>query len=479
MERSHWKTAFSLVGVDETRLKEMTDEEFVETCDLISSIDQIQIPKLEDKYDEEFQQAYMQRIRENKQKTEARGVDTSNSPSNSSSTSSSDILGNEIIATPPPQPDIQVENPPRPIIRPVEFFYRKPQDYDSYRQPVEISDEIIAARNENRDLINDPKLWMYENPPFTTWNLRLKRPTYRRSLFLNERSQEDDYGYFGFIGPRRGIGRGPLPFPEQIPRFTELEGMANPDILHGLSEAPALQHVNDARYYTIAARNYMFLNPPPRAFDSSSEYSDSDDDDLDKYEYDDNDTPLERKEKSEKKKEIERKKMNPYYKIIKREERKKRRRLRDNASRPPPRRNESSEIIKQQDKEFIDALKQAQDIEKKEIEESNPVEDPKIRIREEKQRLLRLSQEIPPEPAAGLSLLFVFPTGKRVPRKFSKESPGEDVYLFIGGHDCMFHEDETPLKFSLQIVGQGELQRDKTLEEQNVKNRTLINIAEE
>ena len=82
---------------------------------------------------------------------------------------------------------------------------------------------------------------------------------------------------------------------------------------------------------------------------------------------------------------------------------------------------------------------------------------------------------MPPEPADGVQVAFNMPSQARIMRKFDKKRPCDDLFVFVQSVDEMFDENDAPLEFAL-AQGPSQLERGKTLEEQGITRRTLVNV---
>jgi hypothetical protein len=91
---------------------------------------------------------------------------------------------------------------------------------------------------------------------------------------------------------------------------------------------------------------------------------------------------------------------------------------------------------------------------------------------------VRLALEaIGPEPADGVLIVVVFPPKDRVSRRFLPSQPGEHVYAWIENEDFMWR-DNNLIKFTLK-TGPAELDREKTLGEQGISGRCMLQVFED
>ena len=89
--------------------------------------------------------------------------------------------------------------------------------------------------------------------------------------------------------------------------------------------------------------------------------------------------------------------------------------------------------------------------------------------------LQAMAAQLPPEPADGVQVAFNMPSQARIMRKFDKKRPCDDLFVFVQSVDEMFDENDAPLEFAL-AQGPSQLERGKTLEEQGITRRTLVNV---
>lgn len=116
-------------------------------------------------------------------------------------------------------------------------------------------------------------------------------------------------------------------------------------------------------------------------------------------------------------------------------------------------------LQREQDAEYQQVLAEAR---AKESEE-DPVE---VRRREIQEKAALL----PPEPADGLTLAVMTPDQKRIMRKFGKDEKGENVKVWVASSVDIVQD------FELRQPGGAPLEDDKTLDEQGIKGRTLLNV---
>ena len=93
-----------------------------------------------------------------------------------------------------------------------------------------------------------------------------------------------------------------------------------------------------------------------------------------------------------------------------------------------------------------------------------------------KRAILELARALGEEPEDGVPVAVNLPSTRRIVRKFAVESKGEDIYTWVAGEDEMFQDDMVPLKFDLRMVLGQMLERDKTLDEQKLQRKFLLNV---
>lgn len=158
---------------------------------------------------------------------------------------------------------------------------------------------------------------------------------------------------------------------------------------------------------------------------------------------------------------------------------------------PLPTRTPSSQIREDQNQEYIRAEKQAkeqQEIEnqRKELEqiEQNRIEQENIEkakreaiLRQKtKDQIFKLAQELAEPSSNSVQIAIMMPSRKRIIRKFSKNSPADDVYIFTAAQEELFDEDSVPIQFELVLSYGGTLKKGKTLEDQGITTSTLFNV---
>ena len=79
------------------------------------------------------------------------------------------------------------------------------------------------------------------------------------------------------------------------------------------------------------------------------------------------------------------------------------------------------------------------------------------------------------EPVDGFQIAVQMPSGKRIVRKFKAENMGINVYQWINYQEEMFDQNGDPIDYELQQV-MVKIEKDKTLQEQNIKKRTLLTV---
>jgi hypothetical protein len=85
------------------------------------------------------------------------------------------------------------------------------------------------------------------------------------------------------------------------------------------------------------------------------------------------------------------------------------------------------------------------------------------------------AQALGPEPANGVGIQFLFPGGEKVQRKFSPDSPADDLYAFLAARPEFFDKQENPRSFKLTFVKI--LEKGQTLAQQGIKGRSQVRVA--
>ena len=151
---------------------------------------------------------------------------------------------------------------------------------------------------------------------------------------------------------------------------------------------------------------------------------------------------------------------------------------RDNVINRPP--SEDQLVMRDQDAEYQRALEEAQ---RRETERRNQeIEDQRARMeeqeaqkREEDQRATMKEIALTmPEPEQGSLIAFTMPNGERIRRRFEPDTMGEFVWLFVAGQPQMQAGDKTA-DFVLKWAG-GQLDRNKTLAEQKIGDRMMLQV---
>ena len=146
-------------------------------------------------------------------------------------------------------------------------------------------------------------------------------------------------------------------------------------------------------------------------------------------------------------------------------------------NRPP---SEDQLVMRDQDAEYRRALEEAQ---RREIERVNKAreddlamreqEDAQKRERDERDTMKEIAMAMP-EPAEGSLLAFTMPNGERIRRRFEPDTMGEFVWLFIAGQPQMQTGEKTAA-FVLKWA-RGQLDRNKTLAEQDIGDRVMLQV---
>lgn len=127
--------------------------------------------------------------------------------------------------------------------------------------------------------------------------------------------------------------------------------------------------------------------------------------------------------------------------------------------------NEHRRLQEEQNAEYEEVLRIARE---KELEkaESDP-----------RKAILEKAAALAPEPENGITLAVVFPSQKRLSRKFAKDTKGEDVVIWTAAQDDLLEYGSNPIEFELRQPGGAAIIQDKTLDEQGITGRTLFNVV--
>ena len=83
-----------------------------------------------------------------------------------------------------------------------------------------------------------------------------------------------------------------------------------------------------------------------------------------------------------------------------------------------------------------------------------------------------------PEPKTGTTIAVNL-NNQRIMRKFDPNSKGEDIYAWVAGQTIDEEDDDDKLfmdNFELQVNGIGIVSHEKTLLEQGIKGRVMMNV---
>jgi hypothetical protein len=144
-------------------------------------------------------------------------------------------------------------------------------------------------------------------------------------------------------------------------------------------------------------------------------------------------------------------------------------------------------LIESQNTEFDRAERDAIEKEKQTVKQQFDAEERRIHklaLEESKAELLRQrirqrADQIPPEPANGVTIAICMPDSKRVTRKFGVDDSAENVFAFVANNDQMFDEKANPFRFDLAQGRPGlpNLDRKRTLAQQGVCGRILLRVV--
>lgn len=159
----------------------------------------------------------------------------------------------------------------------------------------------------------------------------------------------------------------------------------------------------------------------------------------------------------------------------------------------PPRRetqSKSGEIRSAQNEEYemaqmLAVQKEIEEMERKEaleeqirIQKENEEKEKMERIskiEEKKELIMKLKDEVPPEPANGIQIAINLPS-KRFIRKFLVTSLCDELFNLLAAEDDFFDEDGTPKSFTLSQPMGGDIVRGKTFQDQGITKRSLLNV---
>ncbi|OHT10712.1 hypothetical protein TRFO_19931 [Tritrichomonas foetus] len=163
----------------------------------------------------------------------------------------------------------------------------------------------------------------------------------------------------------------------------------------------------------------------------------------------------------------------------------------DNPAPPPPpsynnympSRTVSGQIRNEQNEEFIRAefeMRQREEANRRKQEENErrareEAVAQKSRIEKNKSELKTALQNLGPEPANGVTICIVFPSGNRIMRKFDKTHLCDELFTFVSGQDELFDDDDGPIPYTLMQPGVP-IERGKTFEEVGITRRSMVNV---
>lgn len=153
-------------------------------------------------------------------------------------------------------------------------------------------------------------------------------------------------------------------------------------------------------------------------------------------------------------------------------------RIFDQQAPPPPQnpvqvpRPERAQLLDEQNAEFDEAIKK-----QKEIEEQEELEKflQKEELMKKREKILVQAAELPPEPENGVTIAVVLPSRKRNTRKFANDTIGQVVINWIAADVELIGEGD-PIHFEIRQPTGQLLEADKTLEEQQIQGRVILNV---
>ncbi|KAH0789306.1 surface protein [Histomonas meleagridis] len=152
----------------------------------------------------------------------------------------------------------------------------------------------------------------------------------------------------------------------------------------------------------------------------------------------------------------------------------------------PQRQTSTQRIHNEQDREYELAMEQAKRREQEDAvklleEESNKEFQAEIQRAEKDSideiyaQLVNAAKELPDAPN-GIAICLKMPSGARVTRKFDAKCAGQ-LHTFVKGQEEMFDEEKRPLEFTINLPQGGEIIAEKTLEEQGITRRVMLNVV--
>lgn len=140
--------------------------------------------------------------------------------------------------------------------------------------------------------------------------------------------------------------------------------------------------------------------------------------------------------------------------------------------------SETQKIIRDQDAEYQEALKIAQ--EKEKAEEANKKEEKKEvnKVSNYAEMIKQKLKEIGEEPKNGIVLAISLPNGHKMKRVFSQKCLGNDVYIWAASNEQIISSGFKIGKFSLIFGTDMVLNGKKSLYEQKINSKTIFSIID-
>lgn len=133
--------------------------------------------------------------------------------------------------------------------------------------------------------------------------------------------------------------------------------------------------------------------------------------------------------------------------------------------------DENQRIIREQDREYLEAVALAR-LQEYEFSEEEEEEDSSNYEEMIHQRL----QDLGHEPENGIMIGVQLPINGRITRKFVPESLGKDVYIWVSAQESMINSEYHYGSFNITAATGVVLDMNSTLSQQNVASRTLFSL---
>lgn len=141
--------------------------------------------------------------------------------------------------------------------------------------------------------------------------------------------------------------------------------------------------------------------------------------------------------------------------------------------------SETQKIIRNQDAEYQEALKIAQEKEKEKEEEANKKGEKEVNKMSNYTEMIKQKlKEIGEEPKNGIVLAISLPNGHKMKRVFSQKCLGNDVYIWAASNEQIISSGFKIGKFSLIFGTDIVLNGKKSLYEQKIDSKTIFSIID-